>query len=203
MWLALLWSCAPGVLLTRDGREPLRSAWYGAAPSSTGLATLYVLASNSDLLCELPETEDPGALDEALVRQSAGLYREGARVLMATLSSTAEGWSGAYEIVDTGDPGEAVQRQAALTWWEVVEAEVESEEGVIISYTPGDAPGDYLFVPRVPAPGSFSVTVDEAGVGEATLSAEFDVGSLDLAGRFDAAPCDPDSSLFASLGASF
>ena len=199
MWAWMLIACAPGVLRTREGSEPLRSAWYAEVTGEAGASSLYVLAANSDLLCELPDSDDPAVVDEALVRQSAGFYREGAKVLYGVFTdATGEGWPGTYEIADATSAGERPDREVALTWWSVVEAEVQAQDGVVVSYSPGDSPGDYSFVPRAPPPGEFTLTEDEHG-----LAVEFEVSSLDLSGRFEASSCDPDSALFASLGYSF
>lgn len=198
LWIWALGACAPGYLRSREGREPLRSAWFAAVEDDQPVSSMTVLLSNSDLACELPETVDPGEVEEALSVQAAGLYREGAAVLLFNLYSAAAEWSGAYEIAEGGDGGPRPDRTVAVTWWKVVEAEVESQDGVVVSYTPGDAPGDYVFVPRVPSPGSI-----EVALGEDALTGSFVLDSLDLSGGFEAAPCDADSALFASLGYTF
>lgn len=198
MWLLLTLACAPGFLRTRDGREPLRAAWFGEVEGELAEPSLTVLLSNSDLLCELPDTEDPGELDEALSRQAAGFYREGAKVLMFNLASTEPGWTGTYALTDASEGLERPARTASAIWWEVVEAEVETQDGILVSYTPGDAPGDYVFVPRVPTPGTVEVTSDES-----LLTGEFILDGLDISGSFEADPCDADAALFASLGYSF
>ena len=195
MWLMVALGYAPGFLRGPDGREPLRAAWFGVVDQVQPLANVTVLLSNSDLLCEVPDSTDPGEIEEALTRQAAGLYREGAEVLMFSLYSEEEDWEGAYEI---SEGGARPDRDVAVTWWHVIEAVVESQNGVLVSYTPGDAPGDYVFVPRVPSPGSIEVLKTDD-----TLTGSFVLDSLDLSGSFEASPCDADSALFASLGVAF
>lgn len=189
MILALILACAPGFLRSPEGREPLRAAWY--APQGAGSPTLLLL-SNSYLLCELPELEDPAEVEALLARQQAGFAREGAAVLFFELDAEAGDLVGVYDVDTT--PEDADARRMAVTWWHVVEAVVEARDGVIVSYAAGSTLGDFEYVPLVPEPATLEIAREEDGV-----EGSFEIGSLDLSGSFTAAACAPDASLFAAL----
>ncbi len=185
----LLLGCSVGLLRTEDGQEPLRSAWFSAAEEAPTL----LLLSNSSLLCELPESDDPAEIEAELTRQEAGLTREGAQALYLELEATQGDLVGDYAIEPEVD--DVGVRELRASWWTVKEAEVEAREGIVVSYTPGDALGDLEYVPAVPGPGSVAITQEEE-----RLEGSFDLSALDLSGRFSAAPCARDSDLFSALG---
>ena len=189
MLLLQILGCAVGLLRTEEGQEPLRAAWFSVGDEAPTL----LLLSNSSLLCELPESEDPAELEAALTRQEAGLTREGAKALYMELEATEGDLVGHYEIEPEVD--DQAVRELRASWWTVHEAEVEAREGIVVSYSPGDALGDLEYIPAVPAPGSLTITEE----GE-LLVGSFDLSSLDLSGRFEASACARDDDLFATLG---
>lgn len=185
MWLALLAACAPGVFWTEQGRDPIRSAWYAADDSTPTL----VLLSNSTLLCELPESDDPAEIQAALARQAAGLTREGASVLFFQIDAAQGDLVGDYEL---GSPVDA--RQMVATWWHVNEAVVEARSGIVVTYAAGAATGDLEYVPAVSLPGTLTIEEDDG-----QLHGSFELDTIDVSGRFVATGCSPDASLFNSL----
>lgn len=187
--LLVLLACAPGVLLSRDGREPLRTALYTASEG----APTSLLLSNSALLCELPDEDDPADVEAALARQQAGVTREGASLLYVELEAREGDLVGSYDVAPDVDLPEV--RRMSVTWWHVVEAVVESREGVVISYAPGDEEGDLEYVSRLGSPATLEISADED-----RLVGSFDLGVIDVSGRFEASYCSPDASLYAMLG---
>ena len=185
MWLGLLLACAPGTLWTEQGRDVVRAAWYAADDRAPTL----LLLSNSYLACELSESDDPAEVQAALARQAAGLTREGASVLFFQLDAAQGDLVGDYEL---GAPDEL--RPMAATWWHVNEAVVEARSGIVVSYTSGTATGDLEYVPDVSVPGTLSIDEDDG-----QLHGDFELGSIDVSGRFVATGCSPDASLFTTL----
>ncbi len=189
MLLALLGACSVGTLLSSEGREPLRAAWYAASEEAPTL----LLLSNSSLLCELPESDDPAEIEAVLARQQAGLTREGAKLLYLELDAAQGDLVGSYDVAPDGE--DASVRSMRAVWWQVVEAKVEAREGIVVAYEPGGELGDVEYVPRVGDPATLEILAEDG-----LVSGRFDLGSLDISGRFEATACAPDASLFATLG---
>lgn len=207
--LFLLLGCASGVLQFRDGSEPVRSAWY-TKPSVDNADLTLVLVSNSDIYCDLPESEDPGEQEAALVRQSAAFSREGTAIVLFLLYlDPALSALGSYEVTGDASPTSLPfaergapdllaafnGRAAGASWLTIREAAVEEEDGLAVSYEPGSSPGDVIYVPQVQGPGKVTVT----GLENDTFAATFQLDVVDVSGRFEAAYCGEDSDLYTSL----
>lgn len=170
---------------TGDGRDVIRSAWYATDETAPTL----ILLSNSYLLCELPDSDDPAEKEAALARQAAGLTREGASALFFQIDAAEGGLVGDFEL---GTPEDA--RQMVATWWHVDEAVVQARSGIVVSYEAGSTTGDFEYVPAVDQPGTLTIEEDDH-----QMRGEFELDAIDVSGRFVARRCSPDASLFTSL----
>lgn len=194
----ILTGCADGVLRFPEGSDPVRSAYVTTYELEGGGTEVLGIIANSYLLCSLPDSDDPAVLQQALVQQAAAVSREGARVLVFTLYPSDDSWLDTYEIYAGAAPGRPwdLQGVAGAAWWAILEAVVEEDDGLSVSYTSAAEPGSFVFNPAVEGPGEIEVT----GWDETTLDLNFNLDTIDVSGRASATACDPDAALFTGLG---
>lgn len=164
--LGLLAACAPGILQTPEGSEPLRTALWSPDPGAPE-ETATLLLSNGSLPCaDFSDADDATAVDRIDLKYA--LCREGARHVFLQLRKTADRpWAGTWS-----------EATASMLWIAIHDTEVVVDG-------PGDAFDTLAIVDAdfTPVTDAFQVELDPERRG--TLEAAF----LPLSSRFRAEEC--------------
>lgn len=192
LWFLL--ACAPGKVETPKGEEPLLTAFYLTRPANAG-AEAVILLVNSSLDCALlPDTEDPNELIQAQAALQAALTREGAKAAVLRLyryTALAPTWPGLYPLYTSAghqNNGGDSPLSSGAAWFNVLEAELDDEDGLYRTYTPLEVE----YEDPVAAPGWVRISRAD----EEQLVGTFSLDSLHASGSFRALNCGTETALF-------
>jgi hypothetical protein len=194
LFLSLL-ACGQGFLRTDRGREPIRSAFYAQEADDSYAAVLLL---NSDVQCELPDTDDPAELEAVLASWYVALYREGALAVSIRLyPPETGGFEASYVVSSEAGAAEATgtEGSAEVDVREVFEAAVDDADGISRTYEIADAEGAAYLVDDAD---SGEVVIERLERGR--MQGRFLLDVEHVSGRFEAERCDVDSDLFTGTG---